>query len=311
MKKLLTLLLLLAATISSQAQVVKGLQKGKLTGVIFLNDNGEEISRLEPIYEEVFVFTRLQIGNLNLGESYQESRNWIDSEYVEVPIDPNDFTKVRVDTFVNNTRAQIPNKPIIAKKDGKYGIIDQNGNEMLPFQFDSYIALSSLSWNGLGSERKPLILFSRGNENIMIDAQLQPVINERQFPVYFHTLSRKDDALEICLFGEYMLLNMGGVIADTLIKVPAVKESKNGKMVVTEKAYSYPAYKYKGGKFNVIDLKTGQLLWKEPKQNITISFLDPDGKPYFESLNPRDIKSIFKYQENLKNGITPAIIEFK
>ena len=130
MKKLLTILLLLAATISTQAQMVKGLQKGKLTGVIFLNDNGEELSRLEPIYEEVFVFARMKIGNLNLGDSYQESRNWIDSEFVEVPIDPNDFTKIRVDTFVNNTRVQIPNKPIIAKKDGKYGIIDQNGNEI-------------------------------------------------------------------------------------------------------------------------------------------------------------------------------------
>lgn len=311
MKKLLAILLLLAATLSTQAQMVKGLQKGKLTGVIFLNDNGQELSRLEPNYEEVYVFTRMQIGNVNLGDSYQESRNWIDSEYVEVPIDPNDPTKVRVDTFVNNTRVQIPNKPIIAKRGGLFGLIDQNGNELLPFQFNSFLDLKEIPWSGFGSDRKPLILLTKGAENLMIDAQLQPVINERQFPAYFNGLSRKVDALELCFFGDYMLINNGGSIIDTLIKVPAVKESKNGKMVVTEKAYSYSAYKYKGGKFNVINLRTGEYLWKEEKTNITISFLDPEGKPYFESLNPRDMKSIFKYQENLRIGITPAIIDFK
>jgi hypothetical protein len=107
-----------------------------------------------------------------------------------------------------------------------------------------------------------------------------------------------------------LLVNEGGVLADSIIKVAAVKEQENGRTVIKEPAYTYSVYVYKKGKFNVLNLNTGEMLWPKGRNNIEIMLKDAAGNLYFESLNPRNPKSVTKYQENLGLGINPAVVEF-
>jgi hypothetical protein len=308
MKKF-TAILMLLWVVQLQAQTVKGIQKGKLVGVIFYDANDKEVNRIEPAYEEIQVYVKTQIGGINLGVGFVESRYWHDSEYIEVPIDPNDPTLTRVDTFIHFQRAYHVNKPIIAKKDGKYGIINQQGNTLLPFEYND--VLKALDLIGYQNDaQKPLLLMQNDNKLTLYDASLKVIITDAQLPNNFSKLSRKEEALALLLFGENLLVNEGGLLVDSIIKVPAKRETVKGKVVIKEKAYSYPVYYYKGGKFNVLNLQTGALLWPESKADILITAFDENGKPHFENLNPRNINSIILFQ-NSSHKINPASFEFK
>ncbi len=292
-----------------QAQTVKCLQQGKLVGVQFYNDNDKEVNRIEPMYEEIHVYVKTQIGGMYLGDGYIESRVWHDSEFIEVPIDPNDPSLTRIDTFIHDQRAYHINKPIIAKKDGKYGILDEKGNVLLGFEHTSYIASMELI-GYQNTAQKPLLLLQNGTKQTLYDAKLNIILSETQFPNNFQKLSRKEEALQLMLFGDYLLINEGGMIADSMVKVPAKKETVKGKVIVKEKAFSYSVYYYKGGNFNVLNMKTGLILWPNPKPEVSISIYDKDGNAHFENLNPRNIRSIFHYQSSNHN-INPAKLEFK
>ncbi|MFY8189871.1 MAG: hypothetical protein ACOVK9_02815 [Bacteroidia bacterium] len=309
MKKIIPFLLLFLGTWSAQSQTVQGLQKGKQVGVVFYDANDKEVNRIEPMYDEIQVHVRSVIGGIYLGDGYVESRYWGDTEYVEVPIDPSDPTLTKVDTFINQKRAYNLNKPIIVKKAGKYGLINQQGNILLPFEYTSI--LPSIELIGYQTTAlKPLLLMQKGTQQTLYDANLNTLISDTHFPPYFNKLNRKVEALELMIFGDNLLINEGGILTDSIVKVPAKKETVKGKVVVKEKAYSYPVYYYKGGNFNVLNLKTGALLWPSAKADIFISAFDSDGKPLFENLNPRNINSVFNYPSSRikENAIT---FEFK
>jgi len=295
---------------NAQAQYVKKVQDGKFVGLSFLTDDSKEYKQLKGNYEDLAVFTRVTIGGVTIFNGYNSCNYLADTEYFEVPIDPNDPTKTRIDTMINESKSFDPTKPILAKKAGKWGFINEDGAVLMPYEYDSYLQHNNDDFQNFDVNKKPFILLTKGTQSKLIDAQLQTIISESQFPAYFNGLKRKVDALELCFFGDYLLINEGGSIVDSLIKVPAVKEVVKGKTVVKIKAYSYSAYVYKGGMFNVLNLKTGSILWPVAKTNIQIKFKDQEGKEYYESLNPRVLKSIFKYQENLGLNITPAQIEF-
>jgi hypothetical protein len=309
MNKIIPLFLLFLVTWSAQSQTVQGLHKGKLTGAIFFDENGKETNRIEPIYEALEVYVSNQIGGIYLGEGYIESRNWMDSEFVEVPIDPNDLERIRVDTIVKLQRAYHVGKPIIGKKDGKYGLLSQQGNILMAFEYSRI--LPSIELVGYqNAAQKPLLLMQKGTQYSLVDAGLTPIIKENQFPSYFDKLSRKAEALELMVFGDYLLVNEGGVLTDSIVKVPAKKKTVKGKLVIKEKAYSYPVYYYKGGNFNVLNLKTGTLLWPVSKADILITASDVDGKALFENLNPRNINSVFNYPSS-RVKVNPSSFEFK
>jgi len=158
--------------------------------------------------------------------------------------------------------------------------------------------------------QKPLLLMQKGTQYSLVDAGLTPIIKENQFPSYFDKLSRKAEALELMVFGDYLLVNEGGVLTDSIVKVPAKKKTVKGKLVIKEKAYSYPVYYYKGGNFNVLNLKTGTLLWPVSKADILITASDVDGKALFENLNPRNINSVFNYPSS-RVKVNPSSFEFK
>jgi hypothetical protein len=303
-------LLLSLVTFSASGQTVKVLQEGNLFGVQFLDREDRVVKIIQPVYEDVAMYVKTQIGGVDLGKGYLSCRFWSDTEYVEVPIDPNDPEKVVVEVIVNDKKAYIENRPIMVKQKGKWGLIKEDGSVIRPIEYNDMKDMQGFKWEGITEERLPLMLLQKDKELTLIDAFDIPVIAPQWFPPYMAGLKRKVDAMELFYFGNYLLVNEGGTMADTLIKVPAVKAKENGKMVVKEPAYSYEVYIYKRGKFNVINLATGKKLWEKSKTNLEIVFKDNAGNPYFESLNPRIPKSVNAYQSNIGLGITPAQIEF-
>jgi hypothetical protein len=310
MKKLLLTLFSVLLMLGLSAQTVEPIEKGNLFGVQFLNENGDKTQRIEPIYEDIMVYVKVKIGNLDLGSNYSPARYWHDTEYIEVPVDPNDPSKVETDTIISNYRYYHPGKLVLAKNNGKWGGLTESGNAILPFEYESFAEYNWANWSNFGSDRLPVIFLTKGKEQTLIDAKGEVIIKPEQFPAYFSKLNRKIDALELSFFGDYLLFNEGGVLADSLIKVPAEKEVVKGKTVIKAPAYSYSVYTYKYGRFNVLNLKTGEKLWAEPKKNIEIKFKDPNNVELYESLNPRTLSSIKKYSENRGLGIAPSSIEF-
>lgn len=310
MKKLMLFSFCALLMLSSSAQTVEPIEKGNLFGVQFLNENSEKTQRIEPIYEDIMVYVKTRIGNLDLGNNYLAARYMHDTEYIEVPIDPNDPSKVETDTIVSNFRYYHPGKLVMAKKNGKWGGITESGNTIIPFEFESFAEYNWANWSNFGSDRLPVIFLTKGKEQTLIDAKGEVIIRTEQFPPYFSKLNRKIDALELSFFGDFLLINEGGVLADSLIKVPAEKEVVKGKTVIKAPAHTFSVYTYKYGRFNVLNLKTGDRLWAEPKKNIEIKFKDPNNVELYESLNPRSLSSIEKYSTNRGLGIAPTIVEF-
>lgn len=310
MKKLLLTFLSALLLLSLSAQTVEPIENGKLFGVQFLNENGNKIQRIEPTYEDIMVYVKNRIGNFDLGNSFTPARFWHDTEFIEVPIDPNDPSKVETDTIVSNFRYYHPGKLVMAKMNGKWGGLSESGSTIIPFEYESFAEYNWANWSNFGSERLPVIFLTKGKEQTLIDAKGEVVIRPEQFPPYFSNLSRKIDALEISFFGDFLLINEGGVLADSLIKVPAEKEVVKGKTIIKAPSHTFSVYTYKYGRFNVLNLKTGDKLWAEPKKNIEIKFKDPNNVELYESLNPRSLPSIEKYSTNRGLGITPTSIEF-
>ncbi len=306
----LSLICILFFAFSVSGQTVKAFKEGSLYGVQFLDNEEKVIKIIRPQFEDLAMMVKTRIGGVDLGEGYLSCRFWSDTEFIEVPIDPNDPEKVVVQLEVNDRKIYLPKKPIMAKLNGKWGLINEEGLLLKPHVYDEIIDLSKNKWEGITEERLPLLLLSNGKELSLIDALDITIIKPQQFPPYFGGLKRKADAIELCYFGNYLLINEGGVLADSIIKVPAVKVQENGKTVVKEPAYSYSIYVYKKGKFNVLNLNTGNMLWEKSRNNVEITLKDGEGNPYFESLNPRIPKSVGKYQENLRLGINPAVVEF-
>lgn len=284
-----------AAPLSLNMKLLR--QNGKV-GLEFQLENGQPHKRLDPVYDELAAYTLLRVGGISLGNQFKPSRYWNDTEYIEVPIDPNNLSRTRTDTFITDVFAYIANTPVQVKKSGKWGLVDTDGKELLPCAYDDILSLRADNWYGLDPQDYPLMLFYAGTQTRLVNARGEPVLAEEQFPQWYQPLSkqRKGDALEFAFFGTYMLMNEGGALKDTVIKSGGVKMT---------------VYKFTGGTFNVLDLKTGKPLWERNARNIEISFLDPDGKPYYESLNPRSHKSISKFEENFRLGIRPAQVRFE
>jgi hypothetical protein len=311
MKKLF-LLVLLTIVLShfGQAQYVKALRKGNLIGLNVVNDAGAEIKRLEPAFEDIEVYTRPRF--VTFGEVYVNVQFFNDTEFIEVPIDPSDYTRTKTDTIVSDSKLYFPGKLVLAKKGGKWGLITIDGEEKAPFDFEAIYPLNAKSMQMVNQQLSPFFLTVNQGKLQILDQTGSILVPDEKIPSYFKNRN-KDltiDAMEISYFGDYFLVNEGGTLFDTIIKVPAVKKVVNGKTKIITPAYQYSQFWYKGGKLNVWQFSTNNWVFPEAHKNVEIYFQDDKGTNYFESLNVRSLPSIYKFQENSKLGLVPARIVF-
>lgn len=310
MKKIFFSLIYILLCNLSQAQYVKALWKDNLIGLHVVNDAGAEIKRLEPAYEDIEVYTRARFSTF--GEMYINVQFFNDTEFIENPIDPSDYTRTKIDTIVSDSKLYFPGKLVLAKKAGKYGLITMDGEEKAPFNFDAIYPLNAKSMQMVNQQLSPFFLAAEKGKLQILDQTGKFLVPDEKIPAYFKNRN-KDlciDALEISYFGDYFLVNEGGTLFDTIIKVPAVKKVVNGKTKIVTPAYQYSQFWYKGGKFNVWQFSTNSWVFPEAHKNVEIYFQDDKGNNYFESLNVRSLNSIYKFQENSKLGLVPAKISF-
>ena len=113
MKKIFFSLIYILLCNLSQAQYVKALWKDNLIGLHVVNDAGAEIKRLEPAYEDIEVYTRARFSTF--GEMYINVQFFNDTEFIENPIDPSDYTRTKIDTIVSDSKLYFPGKLVLAK----------------------------------------------------------------------------------------------------------------------------------------------------------------------------------------------------
>jgi hypothetical protein len=308
MKKIICLVALLGVFISAHAQAVKPIKEGNLTGLEILDQQNFPVSKIRPAYDELEVFSMLSIGGIILGNSYVTTRMWNDTEFIEVPIDPNDASRTVTDTFVKDIRYMVEGTNIWAKKAGKWGLINTSGEVLIPFEFEKLDYIRSTALVATEPASVPYLLaFKEGKFNIY-NQKGTLILTQEFIPSHFFQKPAQEtlDMLEFSYFGDYIITTEGATLVDSLVKVPAKKQ--NNKIVA--QAYSYHVYFYRGGKLNVWQASTGKLLFEKAPKNLEIHFQDEKGTDYFEPLNVRSFKSIEKFSENNANHLVPQKISF-
>ena len=313
MKKRVLFYLLIASSLFGSSQSVQIIKQGNLFGISLRNENADEIKRIEPAYEELYIYTKSSFGGMSLGEMYLSSKLWNDTEFVETPIDPNDLSRTKIDTFITDARAHIPGKLIIAKRAGKWGLINFNGEEVSAFDKDEIYPMRSKAIVGLKAADAPYLVFIKNEVIHIVNQGGEILADEKTLPKYFNKRSKDVllDGLEISYFGDYLLVNQGGTLFDTLINVPAVKKTVKGKTKIVMQAYKYANFCYRGGNFNVWQYSTQSYLFPTWQKNIDIILQDVAGNNFFEALDVRNYNSIFKFQTNNQMALVPGKILFQ
>lgn len=313
MKKRVLFYFLLVSSFLGSSQSVQIIKQGNLFGISLRNENADEIKRIEPAYEELYIYTKTSFGGMSLGEMYFSSKLWNDTEFIETPIDPNDLSRTKIDTFITDARAHIPGKLIIAKRAGKWGLINFNGEEVSAFDKDEIYPMRSKAIVGLKAADAPYLVFIKNEVIHIVNQGGEILVDEKTLPKYFNKRSKDVllDGLEISYFGDYLLVNQGGTLFDTLINVPAVKKTVKGKTKIVMQAYKYANFCYRGGNFNVWQYSTQSYLFPTWQKNIDIILQDVAGNNFFEALDVRNYNSIFKFQTNNQMALVPGKILFQ
>ncbi len=308
MKKIFCLVTLLGLFISAHSQAVKPIKEGNFTGLEILDQQNFPVSKIRPIYDELEVFSRLNLGGISLGNSYVSTRMWNDTEFIEVPIDPNDPSKTVTDTFVKDIRFMVEGTNIWAKKAGKWGLVNTAGEVLIPFEYEKYDYVRSMALVSTEPGSFPYLLAFKEGKFSIFNQKGTLILAQEFIPTHFFQKPTQEtlDMLEFSYFGDYIITTEGATLVDSLVKVPAKKQ--NNKIVA--QAYSYHVYFYRGGKLNVWQASTGKLLFEKAPKNLEIHFQDEKGTDYFEPLNVRSFKSIEKFLENNSNKLVPQKISF-
>lgn len=308
MKIITSVLFFISLIGSSFAQNVKPIKEGNLYGLEILDQQNFPVSKIRPLYDELEIFSKLSIGGVSLGTSYVNTRMWNDTEFIEVPIDPNDLSLTKTDTFVKDIRLMVEGTNVLAKKAGKWGLLNQVGEVLIPFEFDKFDYIRSTALVQTEPASSPyLIAFKEGKFSIY-NQKGTLILGQELIPNHFQQRPAQEtlDMLEFSYFGDYIIIPEGAVLVDSLIKVPAKKQ--NNKIIA--QAYSYHVYFYRGGNLNVWQASTGKMLFEKAPKNLEIHFQDINGTDYYEPLNVRNNKSILTFLENNSNKLVPQKITF-
>ncbi len=274
MKHLLFAILLFAAVRVDAQEYVRFINDGHQTGCVFQNDSGRVLRKIEPVYDFLEVEVEVNLAGVR-SVFYHDPRYCCDTEYIEVPIDPKDFTITRVDTIINDTKMIVPGKLIIAKKNGSWGLLYQDGRIALPFNYDSIEICDS----HFGYEYGYFICLIKNKRVSIISQHLERILSEELFKQYYPNLSLKEqlDVLKIAFYGHQLVVNQGGKFIDTTIHVKAKTSlvkipGSNQKKEVTEPASDHQEYFFRGGKFNVLNTHSGKLQFATWQNKLALEF---------------------------------------
>lgn len=275
MKQLFILFLLGSAFLSQAQHRVRIDAQNNKVGYTIWNDSDQVVFKIDPTFEYIAVYVENRIGSIFLGETYYDLKSCCDTEYIEVPIDPNNPEIVRVDTIITDQKNVVRNSLIIAKKNGNWGLINLDGSEAMPFTYDSICILN----NPLASKNGPLFLLVKNKRVSILSQKRETVLSEEVYRQYYPKLSVNEQLHlpEIALFNDYLIVQQGGNFIDTTIHIKAktsyvyVKGMKRKQMVYSP-AQNYSEYFFRGGKYNVLMLKQSNLLLGKWHNKITLRF---------------------------------------
>ncbi len=262
------------SSFSSQVQhQVRIINQNNKVGYTVENDSGQVLWSIEPEYDFLQLYVSTHLSGILLGDNYCDSRNWNDTEFIEIPIDPNEPTITRVDTIVMDMKTFYPERLVIAKKNGKWGFLYSNGKEAVPFIYDS-IVMSNFH---LLSHDASYFSLVKNNRVSILNKKNEIVLGEEMFMQYYPNLSlgAQLDLIEIAFYGDRLVLQQGGKFIDSTVYVKAktasyMERGKKKKMIVP--AWNYKSYFFRGGKYNILNLKTGELQFKDWQDKILVKF---------------------------------------
>ncbi len=271
MKRNLLFVFLLSTLIGFSQNRVRLDVKNDKVGYTVWDEKDSVIIHIDPIFDYISVYVETRIGDIYLGEFYYDVKSCCDTEYMEVPIDPNDPTRTRVDTIITDQKTVVPNKLLIAKKSGLWGLLNLDGSEALPFIYDSIWILT----NRHAAENSPLFILIKNKRIALANQKKEMVLSSEIFQKYYPklTLTEQEDLLNIALFNNKLIVQQGGKFVDTTFFVKArYAKIKGVKQKARLPAYYYNEFFFSGGKFNVLNLKKNHLLFGNWQNKILLRF---------------------------------------
>ena len=264
MKNLLTLALLFSSLYGFSQNKIRLDYKNNRVGYTVWDDNSKVIYQIEPAYDYLAVYAEFGFAGIFLGEMYYDIKMCCDTEFIEVPIDPDDPTRTRVDTIITDQRKVVPHKLMMAKKNQVWGLLNLDGTEAMPFVYDSI----SILQNQHASENGPLFVLYKNKRIAIANQKRETVLSSELYQQYYPKLSPKEQValLNIALFNDQLIVQQGGKFIDTTIFVKAttsyvkIKGVKQ-KQKVYQAAFRYDEFFFRGGKYNVLNLKQNTLLF--------------------------------------------------
>lgn len=273
MKQLFILAFLSSAFLCQAQNQIRLINQNNKVGYSVENDSGQVVWRIEPQYDYLSFYVSTHLGGVSLGDNYCDSRNWNDTEFIEIPIDPNEPTITRIDTIIMDVKTLYPDRMVIAKKDGKWGFLYSDGTEAVPFIYDS-IMMSNFH---LLSHDASYFSLVKNNRVSILNKKNETVLGQEMFKQYYPNLSlgAQLNLIEIAFYGDHLVLQQGGKFVDSTVYVKAKPSSytvrgKKKKMMLP--AWNYKTYFFRGGKYNVLNLKTGELQFKDWQDKILVKF---------------------------------------
>lgn len=269
------LFLLLFISIASNAQRLRLLKSGDKYGYETTDKKGKPKFKVSPQFENYFIHAKLELAGVDLGNSYIDALNWIDTEFVEVPINIEVPTKTETDTILYEWRIYNPENLILAKKAGKWGIIKASGEIVRLFEYDSILLFPHF----FGSENGPLLVPFKDNKLSVVNQKNETILStETMFKYYPYDGYKQYEALGITFFNDMLLVqepNTFELIKDQVKGIGSSINEANDTNVYSY-SYNYTYGIFRKGNFNVLLTKQNKLLFAKHQDQIWVQFFSPN-----------------------------------
>lgn len=285
--------------------------EGGKVGYTIANEKDEVLYQIKPDYDFLSFYVRVELGGLFLSAFYYDLSHCCDTEFVDIPVNPDNPTITVTDTFVLFFKPLVPEKLVIAKKNNKWGLLKISDEIAYPFEFDSIGILynKSASKDGL-----VFLCYSKAGITVL-NQSAKIVLSPAQIQQYYPLMTKDliPELLKIALLDEQLVVQKEGQFVSKTIFVPDRFRNVEigGKTIaVPVKAYNYQENYFKGGKFNVFNPKTNTLHFVQWSKHlkVKISSTKEFATPLQVKIHNR--KSLLKVAGLFQHVEEPITIQF-